>query len=92
MREFIDQNEKSRMRQKNYRVYFGYMIPKHSRAYNADVAYLKATIGFKYGLMLLYQFIFFMSEVNKKGLHFGYLDFSNIYFLKNSLEKPKNNR
>lgn len=68
------------------------MIPKYSRAYNVDVSYLKATIGFKYGLMLLYQFIHFVTEVNKKGLHFGCLDFSNIYFLKNGLDKPQTSR
>jgi hypothetical protein len=92
LREFLDQSSTTRVKEKNYRVFFGYMIPKYSKAYNMDVSYLKATIGFKYGLMLLYQFIHFVTEVNKKGLRFGHLNFSNIYFLKNGLDKPQPKR
>lgn len=92
VREFLEQGQRTRPRQKNYRVFFGYMIPKYSKAYNLDVGYLRATVGFKYGLMLLYQFIYFVTEVNRRGLHFGHLDFSNLYFLKNGLSKPQPGR
>ena len=34
--------------------------------------------------MLFYQFLHFMIKIHKHGLKFGHLDFSNLYFTKNS--------
>lgn len=63
------------------------MIPRYSKTYHMDTSYLSKSIGFKHGLMLLYQFIYFINEINDKGFHFGHLNFSNIYFIKNEGKK-----
>jgi hypothetical protein len=63
------------------------MIPRYSKTFNLDTSYLRKSIGFKHGLMLLYQFIHFINEINEKGYHFGFLNFSSLYFLKNEGKK-----
>jgi hypothetical protein len=63
-------------------MYFGFLIPKFRKTLPVDSNNL-SIIGFKHGLMLLYQFIQFMVNIHKKEHNFGYLDFSNIYFAEN---------
>lgn len=45
---------------------------------------MKNIVGFKHGLMLLYQFIEFVVKIHQNtGLVFGHLDFQNLYYVYN---------
>ena len=48
-----------------------------------DLNNLSNYIGFKHGLMLLYQFLDFMIRIHKKDHKFGHFDLSNLYFVEN---------
>ena len=72
------------MRRVSYMVYFGFLIPKYAKVLPLDLNCLKNVIGFKCGLMLLHQFLDFMHSIHNKHLRFGYLDFQNIYFVRNA--------
>ena len=73
-----------------YRLYFGFMIPRFRMTLSLDIKRIKILM-FKHGLMLLYQFLDFVSKIHLKDLRFGFLDFSNLYFLENreSQAQPK---
>ena len=91
LREYIDTvNEESETLRSTYRIYFGYLIPKYQKVFPLDINHLKSTIGFKHGILLFYQFIDFMIRIHKKGMRYGFIDFQNLYFVKNaSISPPK---
>ena len=91
LREFVDDSRRDssliREEKINYRMYLGYLIPKHDWVNGLNVDSLKALIGFKQGLMLLHQFVDFMQRIHQKNLRFGHLDFENLYFLRNAQKR-----
>lgn len=78
MREFVNKN--TIPPQIQYRLYFGYLIPRYKKVMPLDVSHIRL-IAFKHGLMLLYQFIDFVHRIHLKGRNFGYLDFTNMFFI-----------
>ena len=86
MREFIETDD--RLPQLQYRLYLGFLIPKFKRTVPLDIQHCKI-ISFKHGLMLLYQFIEFVTRIHEKEYKFGHLDFQNIFFIENRNESKQ---
>lgn len=63
---------------KDFRIYFGYLIPNKITLIQMSPKYLRE-IQMKQGFMILYQFIQTVINLHKIGLGFGHIDLQNMF-------------
>lgn len=72
--ESPNNNQKKAEGVKDFKIYFGYLIPNKISLIQMSPKYLRE-IQMKQGLMVLYQFIQTVINLHKHGLGFGHVDF-----------------